>query len=103
MLGGEPLEALGAFAGQRETHDTVAIWVGVARDQTGGRQMVLQKISSLRGQEPVPGHDELNVQEIHKELAAGDEQLAARVRDYERPRKNRDGVLHAADAQLTKS
>ncbi len=67
------------------------------------RQTVLQKIESLRGVEPVPGYDELNVQEIHKRLTEGDAELAARVRDYERPRKNRDGVLNAADTQLSKS
>jgi hypothetical protein len=67
------------------------------------RQTVLQKIASLSGQEPVPGYDELNVQEIHKQITEGDVELAARVRDYERPRKNRDGVLNAADAQLSKS
>jgi hypothetical protein len=67
------------------------------------RQTVLQKIASLRGQEPVPGYDELNVQDIHKQLSEGNEELAARVRDYERPHKNRDGVLTAADAKLSKS
>ncbi len=67
------------------------------------RQTVLQKIASLSGQVPVPGYDELNVQEIHKQLAEGDVEFAARVRDYERPHKNRDGVLNAADAKLSKS
>jgi hypothetical protein len=51
----------------------------------------------------VTGYDELNVPAVHKQLAEGDTELAARVRDYERPRKSRDGVLHAADAQLSKS
>lgn len=67
------------------------------------RQTVLQKITTLRGQEPVPGYDELNVQEIHKQLAEGDDNLAARVRDYERLHKSREGVLNAAEAQLNKS
>lgn len=67
------------------------------------RQTVLQKLASLRGQEPMPGYDELNVQEIHKQLSEGDTELVARVRDYERPRKNRDGVLNAANAQSAKS
>lgn len=67
------------------------------------RQTVLLKIASLRGQEPVPGYDELNVREIHKQLSEGDRELAARVRDYERPRKNRDGVLNAVGAQLSES
>ena len=43
------------------------------------------------------------MQEIQKLLAEGDDKLFARVREYERPRKRRDGVLHAADAQLSKS
>ncbi len=67
------------------------------------RQTVLHKISSLRGQEPVAGYDELNVPEIQSLLTKSDEQLSARVRDYERPRKRREGVLQAAEAQLNKS
>jgi hypothetical protein len=67
------------------------------------RQTVLQKIASLRGQEPVPGYDELNVSEINSQLGEDDVELAARVRDYERSHKNRDGVLNAAAAQLSKS
>jgi hypothetical protein len=67
------------------------------------RLTVLQRIGSLHGQQPVTGYDELNVQEIQKLLAEGDDKLSARVRVYERPRKSRDGVLHAADAQLSKS
>ena len=67
------------------------------------RQTVLDKISALHGQQPVTGYDELNVQEIQKLLAEGDDKLAARVRDYERPHKSRDGVLQAADAKLNNS
>ncbi len=67
------------------------------------RQTVLDRINALRGQEPVPGYDELNVQEIHKLISKGDDKLVASVRDYERPRKSRDGVLQGADAKLSKS
>jgi hypothetical protein len=67
------------------------------------RHTVLRKLASLRGQEPMPGYDELNVREIHTQLADGDTELAARVRGYERPHKNRDGVLNAADAESAKS
>lgn len=67
------------------------------------RQTVLDRISALRGQQPAPGYDELNVPEIEELIAEGDHQLATRVRDYERPRKSRDGVLQAADAKLNKS
>ncbi len=67
------------------------------------RQTVLDRISALHGHQPVPGYDELNVQEIHKLLTEGDDKLSASVRDYERPRKGREGVLQAADARLSKS
>jgi hypothetical protein len=67
------------------------------------RQTVLDRISALHGQQPVPGYDELNVQEIQKLLTEGDDKLSASVRDYERPRKSREGVLQAADAKLSKS
>lgn len=67
------------------------------------RQTVLDRVSALRGQEPAPGYDELNVQEIHKLLSAGDDKLSVSVRDYERTRKGREGVLQAADAKLSKS
>lgn len=97
LTAAEVIEALPQFS-QRELGD-----VETYEKAHQSRQTVLQKIASLRGQEPVPGYDELNVQEIHKQLAEGDIELAARVRDYERPRKNRGGVLNAAVAQLSKS
>jgi hypothetical protein len=67
------------------------------------RQTVLDKLDSLQGQEPISGYDALNVPEIQKLIAEGDEKVATTVRDYERPRKGRDGVLHAADAKLNLS
>ena len=67
------------------------------------RQTVLDKLDSLQGQEPTSGYDELNVPEIQKLIAEGDEKLATSVRDYERPRKGREGVLHAADAKLNQA
>jgi hypothetical protein len=67
------------------------------------RQTVLDKVGTLQGQEPVLGYDELNVPEIQKRLAEGDEKLAASVRDYERLRKSREGVLHASETKLNQS
>jgi hypothetical protein len=52
---------------------------------------------------PWPAMTSSTCKEIQKLLAEGDDKLSARVRDYERPRKSRDGVLHAADAPLSKS
>jgi hypothetical protein len=43
----------------------------------------------------------MTIPAIHKQLSEGDTELAAHVREYERPRKNRDGVLTAADQQFS--
>jgi hypothetical protein len=64
------------------------------------RVTILQRIDTLRGDEPVPGYDELTVPEIESRLTKGDAALAARVRDYERSHKARAGVLQATDAHL---
>jgi len=65
------------------------------------RTTVLERISSLRGDEPWPGYDEQNANEIRAALAdAGDERLKA-VRTYERAHKDRTSVLDAAERQLT--
>ena len=64
------------------------------------RTTVLARISSLRGDEPWPGYDELNVQEIRAALDDADDDRVARVRTYERAHKNRAGVLSAAEREL---
>lgn len=66
------------------------------------RLTVLQRIESLREPEPVVGYDELTVPDVQEQLTAGDEARATSVRDYERSHKKRDGVLHAAQARITK-
>jgi len=67
------------------------------------RQTVLARVESLTGDEPVSGYDELTVAEIQKLLTDGDEDLAKRVRDYERGHSARNGVLQAAERQLKQS
>jgi hypothetical protein len=64
------------------------------------RVTILQRIDTLRGDEPVSGYDEFTVPEIESRLAEGDAELAARVREYERSHKARAGVLQATDAHL---
>jgi hypothetical protein len=64
------------------------------------RQTILQRIDTLRAQEPTPGYDELTAADIETLLAAGDSDLATRVRDYERLHKDRAGVLRAAATKL---
>jgi len=66
-----------------------------------GRRTVQDRISSLRGDEPVPGYDEMTAQEIVERLRDADDELAAEVHDYERAHKNRATVLRAARRELT--
>lgn len=65
------------------------------------RSTVLSRISSLRSAEPWPGYDELTAAEIQAVLSEGDDDRAAQVRSYERARKQRAGVLKAAERELT--
>jgi hypothetical protein len=97
LTAAEIIEKLPQFS-QRELRDVKAY-----EQAHQSRQTVLDRIDALQGQEPMRGYDEFNVPEIQKRLAECDEKLAARVRDYERPRKGRDGVLHTADAKLNQS
>jgi hypothetical protein len=61
------------------------------------RTTVLNRIDALRGDEPWPGYDELNAADVQTALSAGDEDLAVKVRSYERAHKNRSGVVKAAE------
>ena len=64
------------------------------------RTTVLSRISTLRGDEPWPGYDELTVAQIRAALGDADDERSARVRAYERAHKNRSGVLNAAEREL---
>ena len=63
------------------------------------RTTVLSRISSLRGDEPWAGYDELTAAEVQAVLAEGDDERAEQVRSYERAHKNRAGVLKAAERE----
>ena len=63
------------------------------------RTTILSRISSLRGQEPWPGYDELTVAEIEAVLDEGDEQRAKDVLGYERAHKSRAGVMKSAERE----
>jgi ferritin-like metal-binding protein YciE len=65
------------------------------------RTTILARITSLRGNEPWPGYDELNVDAIRTALAEADDDLTAQVRRYERGHKNRAGVLSVAERELS--
>jgi ferritin-like metal-binding protein YciE len=67
------------------------------------RTTVLSRITSLRGDEPWPGYDELTLAEVQAVLSEGDEQRISQVRAYERSHKNRAGVLKAAEREVARS
>jgi ferritin-like metal-binding protein YciE len=69
--------------------------------KNANRTTVLERISSLRGDEPWPGYDEQNVEDIRKALTAADDDTARKVREYERAHKARSGVLESAERELS--
>jgi ferritin-like metal-binding protein YciE len=64
------------------------------------RTTILSRLTSLRGDEPWPGYDELTAAEVVAVVSEGDDDRAAQVRSYERAHKNRAGVLKAAEREL---
>ena len=69
-----------------------------ARTRTAPRSS--SRITSLRGDEPWAGYDELTAAEVIAVLNEGDDDLAQKVRTYERAHKNRVSVLNAAEREL---
>ncbi len=67
------------------------------------RTTIRSRITSLRGDEPWAGYDELTASEVQAVLSEGDDERAKQVRIYERAHKNRAGVLTAAERELTKA
>jgi len=63
------------------------------------RTTVLSRITSLRGNEPWPGYDELTASEVQSVLSEGDEERIKAVASYERAHKSRAGVLKAAERE----
>jgi rubrerythrin len=67
------------------------------------RQTVLNRVSSLRGDEPWAGYDELTAAEVRTALSDADEDRVKKTREYERTHKNRAGVMSALDRELAKA
>ena len=65
------------------------------------RTTILSRVTSLRGDEPWAGYDELTAAEVQAVLSEGDDERVKQVRAYERAHKNRTGVLNAAERELT--
>lgn len=64
------------------------------------RATVTDQIAKLTGDEPWSGYDEQSVDAITTALRDADEDTARTVRSYERARKNRAGVIQAADQRV---
>jgi ferritin-like metal-binding protein YciE len=64
------------------------------------RTTVLDRVRTLRGDEPWPGYDELTVSELETALGKADDDRMKAVREYERAHKARAGVLKATEREL---
>ncbi|MDQ3632520.1 MAG: ferritin-like domain-containing protein [Actinomycetota bacterium] len=64
------------------------------------RTTILSRVTSLRGDEPWTGYDELTASEVNAALSDSDDDRVAKVRTYERAHKNRAGVIKAAEREL---
>ncbi len=67
--------------------------------KTRNRASILDALATLRGQEPWPGYDEMNVTEIRSRLREASPGKIREVLDYERRHKSRSTVLNAPEAQ----
>ena len=65
------------------------------------RTTVLDRATALRGDEPWPGYDELNANEIRAALSEATDARLEAVRTYERAHKDRSSVLNAAERELS--
>jgi ferritin-like metal-binding protein YciE len=64
------------------------------------RTTVLERVSSLRGDEPWPGYDELTAAEVQTAVNEADDDRVKAIRSYERAHKARAGVLKATEREL---
>jgi hypothetical protein len=75
--------------------------VEVYERKSQGRSTVLDRAETLRGDEPWAGYDEMTAGEIVERLRDADDELVAKVRDYERGHKDRTTVMRAVERELT--
>ena len=64
------------------------------------RATITDQIAKLTGEEPWSGYDEQSVDAITTALRDAGRDTAHSVRAYERNRKDRSGVIHAADQRI---
>jgi ferritin-like metal-binding protein YciE len=64
------------------------------------RTTVLDRVTSLQGDEPWTGYDEQTADEVVAAVRDADGELTRKVRDYERAHKDRSSVLKATERSL---
>ena len=64
------------------------------------RVTVIDRIDSLRGDEPWTGYDEQTADEVVSALSGADDERVTAVRAYERAHKARKTVLEATEREL---
>ncbi len=69
----------------------------------GNRATITDRIAKLVGEQPWAGYDEQDVDAVADKLNAVDSDTARKVKSYERDRKDRAGVIQAADKRLARS
>ncbi len=71
--------------------------IGAYEAKHENRATITDKIAKLTGEEPWSGYDEQGVDAIKTVLAKADDNVALKVRSYEREHKNRAGIIDAVD------
>lgn len=77
--------------------------VGAYEAKSSNRSTILDRVSSLAGDEPWPGYDDQTVVDVRKGLSGADDRVTREVLTYERRHKNRSGVIETAEGALANS
>ena len=100
-IGGKGLTAADVLERLRGLSQIELAKVDAYERKNQNRSTVLARTSTLRGEEPWPGYDELNASELNAVLGEGDEDRAKRVHAYERSHKNRAAVIHTTERETS--
>jgi hypothetical protein len=71
--------------------------------KNGNRTTLTDRIGKLLGEQPWAGYDEQDVDAVAAKLDTVDSDTARKAKSYERDRKDRAGVIQAADKRLARS
>ena len=69
----------------------------------GNRSTITDRVGKLLGEQPWAGYDEQDVDAVAAKLDTVDSDTARKAKSYERDRKDRAGVIQAADKRLARS